>query len=142
MMSIRCRFDFLFLKVGCGPCPIGQRLAAKGARKIYGLDISEAMIESARITLTDAGLMDKFGLVCRDIFDKTFLLPEKVDCVVLSYSLTNFISSYAILVKILQICKNLLDDTGYVLIADFSWVDLPKEELKFYGMCNPSKSVI
>jgi len=29
-----------FLEVGCGPCPIGQRLATKGAKKIYGLDIS------------------------------------------------------------------------------------------------------
>jgi len=23
-----------FLEVGCGPCPIGQRLAEKGAKKI------------------------------------------------------------------------------------------------------------
>ena len=29
-----------FLEVGCGPCPVGQRLAKKGAKKIYGLDIS------------------------------------------------------------------------------------------------------
>ena len=29
-----------FLEVGCGPCPIGQKLVAKGAKKVYGLDIS------------------------------------------------------------------------------------------------------
>lgn len=29
-----------FLEVGCGPCPIGQQLAKRGAKKIYGLDIS------------------------------------------------------------------------------------------------------
>jgi 2-polyprenyl-3-methyl-5-hydroxy-6-metoxy-1,4-benzoquinol methylase len=29
-----------FLEVGCGPCPIGQQLAKKGAKKIIGLDIS------------------------------------------------------------------------------------------------------
>ena len=29
-----------FMEVGCGPCPIGQRLAKRGAKKIYGLDIS------------------------------------------------------------------------------------------------------
>ena len=29
-----------FLEVGCGPCPIGDLLAQRGARKIIGLDIS------------------------------------------------------------------------------------------------------
>ena len=37
-----------FLEVGCGFCPCGQKLAAKGAKKIYGLDISEGMIDNAR----------------------------------------------------------------------------------------------
>lgn len=36
-----------FLEVGCGPCPIGKRLAEKGAKKIIGLDISQEMIERA-----------------------------------------------------------------------------------------------
>ena len=42
-----------FLEVGCGQCPIGQQLAKKGAKKIYGLDISEEMIQLARKELTD-----------------------------------------------------------------------------------------
>ena len=37
-----------FLEVGCGPCPNGQRLARRGAKKIYGLDISEEMIANAK----------------------------------------------------------------------------------------------
>ena len=37
-----------FLEIGCGFCPCGQKLAAKGANKIYGLDISEGMIEMAK----------------------------------------------------------------------------------------------
>ena len=41
-----------FLEVGCGPCPLGQRLAKKGAKKIYGLDISPEMIEDTRKILT------------------------------------------------------------------------------------------
>jgi len=36
-----------FLEVGCGPCPIGQKLAKLGAKKIYGLDISSEMIDAA-----------------------------------------------------------------------------------------------
>ena len=53
-----------FMEVGCGPCPIGQRLATKGAKKIYGLDISSEMIEAARKNLTEMGIVDKFELVC------------------------------------------------------------------------------
>ena len=37
-----------FLEVGCGPCPIGKKLASKGAKKIYGLDISSEMLEQAK----------------------------------------------------------------------------------------------
>lgn len=39
--------DKTFLEVGCGPCPIGQELVTRGARKIYGLDFSKEVIESA-----------------------------------------------------------------------------------------------
>ena len=94
-----------FLEVGCGPCPIGQRLAAKGAKKIYGLDISSEMIEAARKNLTKMGIIDKFELVCSDIFDDKFALPEKVDCVVLSYTITTFINNYEMLAKILSQCS-------------------------------------
>ena len=91
-----------FMEVGCGPCPIGQRLAAKGAKKIYGLDISSEMIEAARKNLTEMGIVDKFELVCSDIFDDKFALPEKVDCVILSYTITTFINNYDMLAKILS----------------------------------------
>ena len=38
--------------------------------------------------------MDKFELLVADVFDEKFTLPEKVDCVVLSYTLTTFINKY------------------------------------------------
>jgi ubiquinone/menaquinone biosynthesis C-methylase UbiE len=61
-----------FLEVGCGPCPIGQRLAKMGAKKIVGLDISSELIECARKNLTELGIIDKFELVVADIFDQSF----------------------------------------------------------------------
>jgi len=36
-----------YLEIGCGPCPIGRRLVERGAKKIYGLDISSEMIKNA-----------------------------------------------------------------------------------------------
>jgi len=121
-----------FLEVGCGPCPIGQRLAKKGVKKVYGLDISSGMIEAASRELSDLGIRDKFELICHDIFDETFLLPEKVDCVVLSYTLTTFISNYDMLAAILKRCAAQLKPDGYMFIADFCWVK--QREDQEFGM--------
>ncbi len=52
-----------FAEVCCGPCPIGQHLAKAGASKIYGLDISDEMIENAKVKLSSLGILDKFEMV-------------------------------------------------------------------------------
>lgn len=122
-----------FLEVGCGPCPIGRLLAANGAAKIFGLDISSEMIENARRDLTKLGIIDQFELICHDVFDPSFVLPQKVDCVVLSYTLCTFISNYEMLTTILKRCLEQLKPDGYVLVADFSYVDLPSDEFEFLG---------
>jgi ubiquinone/menaquinone biosynthesis C-methylase UbiE len=77
-------------------------LAAKGAKKIYGLDISSEMIEEARKDLTHRGIIDQFELICKDIFDENFELPEKVDCVICSYAISTFINNYDMLASILR----------------------------------------
>ena len=122
-----------FLEVGCGPCPIGQRLAKQGAKRIYGLDISSQMIEAAQRNLEVLGMADKFELICHDIFDESFNLDEKVDCVVLSYTLTTFITNYEMLEKIIKRCSQQVKEDGFLFIADFSWVDQPCDDF-FFGM--------
>ena len=52
-----------FLEVGCGPCPIGQRLVKLGAKKIIGLDISNEMIENAKVDLKKKGIIEKFEFI-------------------------------------------------------------------------------
>ena len=69
---------------------------------MYGLDISQEMIEDSRKTLEAKGLGDKFELICADIFDTSFVLPEKVDCVVCSYTITTFINNFEMLTDILK----------------------------------------
>ena len=59
------------------------------------------MIDEAGKILTEKGIIDKFELVCADIFDEKFTLSEKVDCVVLSYTISTFINSYEMLKSIL-----------------------------------------
>lgn len=46
------------MEVGCGPCPIGKRLAGKGAKMIYGMDISSEMINNSEKMLKNEGLID------------------------------------------------------------------------------------
>ena len=111
-----------FLEVGCGPCPIGQQLAKKGAKKICGLDISQEMIGAAKKHLTDMEIIDKFDLVCKDIFEDDFDLPEKYDCIILSYTITTFINTQEMLNKLLSQCSKVVKDTGYLFIADFQFV--------------------
>ena len=122
-----------FLEIGCGFCPCGQKLVAEGAEKVYGLDISEGMIESARKVLTEKGIIDKFELICADIFDESFTVPEKVDVVVCQYTISTFINSLEMLQSILQRCRAQTKPGGYVIIADFSYVEQNCDDW-FYGM--------
>ena len=88
------------LEIGCGPCPIGQRIASK-ASKIYGVDISSEMIEASKKGLSKLGIADKFELFVADVLDPNFVAPEKVDVAVLSYVYSTFIDSYDKLVTLL-----------------------------------------
>ena len=69
---------------------------------MIGLDISSEMIQQSTKSLTEKGLIDKFELICADIFDETFQVPEKVDCVVFSYVLSTFIMDQKMLDSILK----------------------------------------
>lgn len=86
------------------------------------------MLECARRDLEEKGLIDKFELVCHDIFDETFHLPEKVDCVVLSYTLSTFINKQEMLEKIIKRCADQLKDDGYIFVADFAHVKIPQDK--------------
>ena len=110
-----------FAEIGCGPSPIGRRLAAKGAAKVYGVDVSESMIENAKTEISKLGLQDKFSFHVADVFDESFQLPEKVDCVVLCYIISAFVTSQEMLTKLLSRCKEYLKEDGYVLITEFSY---------------------
>jgi hypothetical protein len=73
------------------------------------------------------GYIDKFELYCADIFDKNFILPEKVDCVVLSYTASTFVSNFETLKKLISQCKEYIKDDGCVIVTEFSWVETPKD---------------
>jgi SAM-dependent methyltransferase len=106
-------------------------LAENGADKIFGVDLDPKMLTLAEVNLTQGGVMDKFTLFQGDIHEPSFCVPngEKVDCVVLSFSLTTFVSSYEQLETILSNCIRQLNETGYLIISDFAYVNVPKSDL-------------
>ena len=76
-------------------------------------------------------IIDKFELVCADITDEKFELKEKVDCVVLSYTLSAFVSQQETINQIIKQAKKCIKSDGYVIIMDFAWVNMPKDD--FWG---------
>ena len=60
-----------------------------------------------------------------DITDDNFELPEKVDGVTASFSLTAFISNKDMLDKVFRNIKKMIKPDGYVLITDFEYVNIP-----------------
>lgn len=84
--------------------------------------------------MTDEGLIDKFELICADIYDHNFDLENKVDCVVLCNTLSTFISNFDMLTSLFSKCKKLIKDDGRVLVSDFSYFDIPKENDFWAGM--------
>lgn len=52
-----------FLEAGCGPCPLGPKLLAMGAKKIYALDFCQNMLNNAKEELTKEGVVDKFEFI-------------------------------------------------------------------------------
>jgi len=115
-----------FLEVGCGPCPIGQSLAALGAKKIIALNMSSCMLECARGKLSEMKVVDKFEFVCSNILDDDFQLPEKVDVVVVSYMLCTCIDNFQTLAKFFFQCIKLIREDGFVHVTDSSWERIPK----------------
>ena len=126
--------DKTFMDVGCGPCPIGQQLVAKGAKKVFGVDVSQAMLDRAQTMLEEKGIADKFELVQGNILDDTFKLDEQVDVVVASYVIASFISNSEVLAEFISCCKDKLKPGGYLLIMELSYCGFVKEDSKFkYG---------
>ena len=113
--------DKTFMDVGCGPCPIGQQLVAKGAKKVFGVDVSQAMLDRAQTMLEEKGIADKFELVQGDILDDSFKLDEQVDVVVASYVISAFISNSEVLAEFISSCKEKLKPGGYLLILEVSY---------------------
>lgn len=67
------------------------------------------------------------------MLDINYRLPEKVDCVIYSYALTDFTSSHELLTKVLKNSQNFIKEDGYVMICDCGYLNIPIDNW-IYGM--------
>ena len=90
------------------------------------------MISTARTQLTKKGLIEKFELICGDIYDENLTLPEKVDVVVLCNTVSTFISNFGMLQQLFVQCRKLAKEKdGVLFIYDFSYIPIPNENFLF-----------
>jgi S-adenosylmethionine-diacylgycerolhomoserine-N-methlytransferase len=80
------------VEVGCGTARNLIRIAKRyPTLRLYGLDVSSAMLRTAAAAVKRAGLEDRIHLaqgLAEDLTAQTFAKTEPFDCVVFSYSLS------------------------------------------------------
>lgn len=75
--------------------------------------------------MTQQGIADKFEFIQEDLGNSEYRLPEKVDCVIYSYSLTDFCKSHEELTRVLKNAQNFLKDDGFIMICDCGYLNIP-----------------
>lgn len=111
--------DEAVLEIGFGTGHSLKRMARSVGRAtgIYGIDISEGMLEVSSKKLEKASLDDKVELICGDVLDIS--LPEnKFDCVFMSFTLELFDSPE--IPKVLNKVKKILKPGGRLLLISMS----------------------
>ncbi|MBN2714719.1 MAG: methyltransferase domain-containing protein [Deltaproteobacteria bacterium] len=115
--------DDLVLDVACGPGLVACEYA-KSARHVTGIDITDKMIEQAKVRQKELGLAN----LSWDI-GTVFPLPYESSAftvVVTRYSFHHFLEPEKVLSEMVRVCK----PGGIVLIAD---VVLPEEKVNAYN---------
>ncbi|WP_031434669.1 class I SAM-dependent methyltransferase [Methylomarinum vadi] len=115
--------DDSVLDVACGPGLVACEFA-KIARHVTGIDLTETMIEQAKLRQMDMGLTnlswDTGNVLSLPYESNSFAV------VVSRYSFHHFLDHKAVLMEMIRVCKH----NGMVLIAD---VALPKEKVDAYN---------
>ena len=98
--------------VGCGDCIITCLLAEK-FKKIYGLDFSNSMLESAKINIVNKGISN-IHLIHADLLQIDEVITEKVDAIICSAVIQHI--SIDDLNLFIKKCKNILNEDGKIII--------------------------
>lgn len=101
----------LVADLGCGVGVLGLFCLEAGARKVWGIDHSDA-IDLARETVSRAGLSDKFECIRSSTFETS--LPEKVDVLICDH-VGYFGFDYGIVDMLRDAAKRMLKTDGQII---------------------------
>jgi ubiquinone/menaquinone biosynthesis C-methylase UbiE len=109
----------LILEIGCGTghslLALAQSVGCSG--KVYGIDISEGMLDISRARVRRAGLSDRITLTCGDATDLPFR-PHSFDAILVIFTLELF-DTPEIPIVLCQ-CRKVLRDTGRICLVAMS----------------------
>ena len=102
---------------GTGHCLVSLAQSVGPAGKVYGLDLSERMLQVARDTLHKAGLAERVELSCGDAL-KLAYLSDNLDAIYMSFTLELFDTPE--IPKVLAECKRVLRPGGRIVVVGVS----------------------
>tara|TARA_Y100000590_G_scaffold409186_1_gene501126 strand:+ start:71854 stop:72594 length:741 start_codon:yes stop_codon:yes gene_type:complete len=120
--------DFICLDVGASTGGFTDYLLKNGAAKIYSVDVGKGQLHNSLIMNKKVISMEKTNA------RKSFLLPEKVDLIVIDVS---FISLKLILLSVISHLKN----NSKILVLFKPQFELNKNEVPFGGVVNNNQSI-
>ncbi len=102
---------------GTGHCLVSLAQSVGPTGKVYGLDLSERMLDVARDNLHKAGLADRVELTCGDAVQLPYL-PDSLDAIFMSFTLELFDTPE--IPKVLAECKRVLRPQGRIVVVGVS----------------------
>ena len=102
---------------GTGHCLVSLAQSVGPTGKVYGLDLSDRMLDVARDNLHKAGLADRVELTCGDAVQLSYS-PDSLDAIFMSFTLELFDTPE--IPAVLAECKRVLRRGGRVVVVGVS----------------------